>query len=143
MILSTSSEYALKVVFYLIENKSEAEYSQIKHISEELDLSYYLLAKVANVLIRKNILSSFKGPTGGIKIAIDPSKLTIMEIIKNFSDPALFSKCVLGLSTCDPDDPCAIHFDWLKTKTPMLELFNKPLNELNGLNLHKDIKLTK
>lgn len=133
MILNTSSEYAIKLVFYLIENNKTGSYVRIRSIADELEVSYYLLAKVAHALIQKKILSSYQGPRGGIRLMIPPGELTIMDIIRHFANEEDFNRCVLGLTECSSRNPCAIHFEWLQTKEPLLKLFSKPLTKLNGL----------
>lgn len=133
MIFNTYSEYAIRLVFNLAERKPDRSFVRIKEIAEELGLSYYLLAKVANTLIQNKILSSNQGPKGGVKLSVSPSELTIFGIISHFSKLEDFSKCILSLDDCGNGDPCAIHSEWIKTKKPLFEIFHKPITELDGL----------
>lgn len=138
MIFNTYSEYAIKLVFNLVEKNGDRSFIRIREIARELDLSYYLLAKVANKLINNRILTSTQGPSGGIRLSLPPSELTIFGIIKHFSNLDDFSKCILGLNECNSADPCAIHNEWLRTKEPLIDIFNKPITELDGM---KSLKL--
>ena len=51
MILSRSTEYAIRLIFYLSDRQPLPQYVRIKDVATDLDVSYYQLAKVANALI--------------------------------------------------------------------------------------------
>jgi Rrf2 family protein len=135
MILSKSSENAIRLVFYVNEYKSEREYFHIKDIAQHLELPYFQLAKIANTLIKENILKSFRGPSGGIKLNKLSSQITLIQIIRPFEDKDFLNRCILGLGKCGTHNPCPIHNHWEETKHKFVHLFqNKTLQDLEGFD---------
>ena len=133
MILSRASEYAIRLIFYLYEKQPLPRYARIKDIAEELEISYNQLAKVAHVLISKEILVSSTGPKGGIDLGKKADDLTLSSIIGNFGDGEIFDRCVLGLSECSNENPCPIHAVWGDTRGDMKDIFfMKTLSELKA-----------
>ena len=132
MLLSKSSEYAIRLVFLILEKKNK--FIRLKNASETLQIPYYQLAKVANILMRKKILMSKTGPKGGVKTSFDPNKTTLEQIVQSFETGRIFDRCVLGLSVCSSDNPCPIHEYWKDTKQEIIYLFtNTSIQELiNG-----------
>jgi len=131
MILSRASEYAIRLIFYLNEIQPLPKYVRIKDVAEELEVSYYQLAKVANVLISNEILKSSTGPTGGIDLCDHANDLTLSNIIEIFGDIGIFDRCVLGMKECSVDTPCPIHSAWGTTRDQMKTIFfEKTLGEM-------------
>lgn len=133
MIFSRNSEYAIRLIFYLMERQPLARFLRIKDIAQELDVPYFQLAKVANTLISRKILRSSTGPTGGIDLAIEVGDLTLSKIITVFGDDEVFDRCVLGLPECTEKNPCPIHSVWGETRDEMKDIFfKKTLAELKA-----------
>jgi Rrf2 family protein len=78
--LSKSCVYGLRAVIYIVSTKKDS-FVSIRKISEKLDISFYFLTKILQILTQKNILVSFKGPNGGIKLAKPADQVTLMEIV--------------------------------------------------------------
>ncbi len=135
MLLSKSSENAIRLVFYVNEFKSIQEYFHIKDIAKELELPYFQLAKIANTLIKENILKSFRGPSGGIRLGKTSDKITLIQIVRPFEDKDFLNTCILGLGKCGTHNPCPIHNHWEETKSKFVNLFqNKTLKDLEGFD---------
>lgn len=100
------------------------------------------------VLVRKKILSSTKGPNGGFGIGKDPAKTTLYDIIYEMDGADLFESCLLGAGLCETEKKakgyCALHNDFhaarqaitdlYKTKT-IAELAEKAGNDTLGIIL--------
>ncbi len=121
MLLSKSSEYAIRLVFHLV--KQSGEYIRLKNAAKVLEIPYYQLAKVANVLIRNKILQSHTGPRGGVTLNKDIDSLSLIDIVKPLESDDIFERCVLGLSVCGDENPCPIHDYWKGTKEEIKQLF--------------------
>ncbi len=121
MLLSKSSEYAIRLVFLILEN--ENQFIRLKNAAETLQIPYYQLAKVANILMRKKILISRTGPHGGVKTDFDPADTTLHQVVQPFETGNIFDRCILGLSVCDSENPCPIHDYWKDTKQEIVNLF--------------------
>jgi len=131
MLLSKASEYAIRLVFYLMDKKPDNKWVRIKTAARDLDLPYFQLAKIANTLIKENVLTSFTGPSGGVALKADPSELKLIQIIEPIEGKNVLQQCVLGLEKCGEENPCPIHQHWVETKRQILDLFdNRTLDQL-------------
>lgn len=131
MILSRSSEYAIRLIFYLIERQPLKQLVRIRAVAEDLNVPYFQLAKVVNALKSEKILTSLTGPSGGIDLGERVESLTLLDIIRVFGDAEVLESCILGLSECSDQNPCPIHTIWKGVKGEIKEIFsNKTLGQL-------------
>ena len=63
--LSRACEYAIQAVICLAK-KPVGEYTLIREISEGLKIPHHFLGKVMQTLVKADILTSHKGPKGGL-----------------------------------------------------------------------------
>lgn len=115
--------YGLRAVIYLATLEKES-FVSIREITQELDLSFYFLTKILQVLSHHNILQSLKGPNGGVRLARPAEKILLIEIILAIDGPGLFEQCIMGLPGCGMMNPCPLHEQW----TRALEILKTTLN---------------
>jgi DNA-binding IscR family transcriptional regulator len=81
-------------------------------------------------LVRKNILSSAKGPAGGFYIP-PGRELFLIDIIRATDGDSMFTSCVLGLHQCSAAQPCPMHHQVKPIRDMLLAEFSKqPLTTL-------------
>ena len=73
-------------------------------------MAFYLCKAFRLGPFRVNL--STRGPGGGFSLALDPSGLTLADVIQPFDDIAHESSCLLGLDRCSDTSPCAAHARW-------------------------------
>lgn len=138
MLLKKSSDYAIRLVFFLSQ-ESKRKYTRLKHIAEQLNLPYYQLSKVAHEMVQRRILTSHTGPRGGVRLKRDPKELSLWDIIQPFEGDSLFDICVLGMVECDEENPCPIHEFWKDARDVLLDLFKtRSLDEIASSMLLKE-----
>lgn len=81
MQLTFHSDYSLRVLLYL--SQSPKEINTITEISEFYKISKNHLVKVVHRLAQLGFIISTQGKGGGIKLAKDPSEITIGEVVRN------------------------------------------------------------
>ena len=82
MKISTKGRYALRMLIELAEQK-ENGFISLKEIAEKQNISKKYLEQIISILNRSGILMTNRGYQGGYKLAKDPSKITIAEILRN------------------------------------------------------------
>ena len=82
MKISTKGRYALRMLIELAEQK-ENGFISLKEIAEKQNISKKYLEQIIPILNRSGILMTNRGYQGGYKLAKDPSKITIAEILRN------------------------------------------------------------
>lgn len=143
MILSRSTEYAIRLIFYLSDRQPLPQYVRIKDVALDLDVSYHQLAKVANILITNEILKSSTGPTGGIDLCDHANSLPLSIVLDIFGEKDIFDQCILGLNQCSDENPCPIHTVWGTTRKQLRStFFDKTLGELKKDSLLPVFKIS-
>jgi len=125
MIFSRAAEYAIQAMLYLAkwhETHPEERYLQTREIAEAQEIPYYFLAKIVQDLTRFELLTSAKGPQGGIALARSPEEIRILDIIAAVDSTQYLSRCVIGYPECTPETPCPLHYDWQKIKTQIFHI---------------------
>ncbi len=125
--LSNTCKYAIRSVIYLAVNTNESEKIGIKKIAEDLNIPTPFLGKILQVLARKKILNSTKGPNGGFSINESTFDTSLMDIVEIVDGRDLFDICVIGLKSCalheENEMPCPIHNQISDAKGQLNEFF--------------------
>ncbi len=116
MVYPQSVTYALEALCHLARTTPGA-YVKAREISSALGIPEHFLGKVLTQLVRRGLLVSHKGPTGGVALAKSPKKITIQNIFEALdAGEALEDRCVLGMNCCSDHDACPFHNQWGRFK---------------------------
>lgn len=131
--LSQVSKDAIRLTIYLARQPSD-EYIRIRGIADEIGISYYKLAKVAQNLARAGVLDSYTGPNGGFRLKKSPNEINLLDIIPAAEGSHSIDGCILGFDACGEKNPCALHNQWKVAKEEINKVFaERTLAELIGL----------
>jgi Rrf2 family iron-sulfur cluster assembly transcriptional regulator len=99
------------------------------------------MGKVLTELVKKKFIASTKGPMGGFRLSVDPTRVTLYRVLAALGGLSrLEDDCVMGLETCSDDVPCALHDEWQAfKKTAVYKAQQLPLSELSEIVLTKSI----
>lgn len=89
----------------------------MRDVAKEINSPEAFTAKILQQLVRAGILSSVKGPSGGFFVAkerIDRIKLS--EVVAAIDGDDIYRGCGLGLSECNEEYPCPLHFKFKKVR---------------------------
>lgn len=82
MRLSTKSEYALLALIDLAKNYKSNELFTIAVVAERNQIPKKYLEQILLILKRGGYVKSYKGAEGGYKLAKEPKKISLAEIIR-------------------------------------------------------------
>ncbi|NSW94981.1 MAG: Rrf2 family transcriptional regulator [Bacteroidales bacterium] len=133
--LSNSCRYGIRAVIYLAGQGEGRQVTGIKKISADLNLPAPFLAKILQMLARKKILNSVKGPHGGFSLLKKASEITLAEIISTIDGEEVFTGCIMHNGTCRSIDrnmnPCPIHDDYSGIRAEFIDLVkNRTIDDL-------------
>lgn len=131
MIFSKTCDYGLRASLY-IASQGNDQFISIREIAKDLDISFHFLTKILQILTEKNLMTSFRGPNGGIKLSRPASSITLLEIIQAIEGDYLFDKCLIGLDNCSDSHPCPLHEHWKPLRSDLTQIFE--LNTLESLS---------
>jgi Rrf2 family protein len=72
-------------------------------IAEQTGFSKNHISKVAQRLVKNDLLTSVRGPLGGFTLKKSPAKITLLEIYESIEGPIEIRDCPLAYEVC--------HFD--------------------------------
>lgn len=124
MLLSKRCEYGIRAALHLAAEEPSG-YVATRDVSAALGIPYPYLAKITQDLIAAGLLTSQRGPAGGVALARPPSRITLEEIVLALDGPAVFAACVLGLPGCGEQRPCPLHEQWGETRERIHRMFER------------------
>lgn len=111
-------------------------------IAESLNIPRAFTGKILQELVRKDIISSLKGPGGGFFINEKNKSVTLMDIILAIDGPETFSSCSMGLNHCSDQKPCPVHYSYQIVIKKMIKLYSeKSIEELSLNIIEKELHL--
>ena len=100
--LTRKTDYALVALARLAKEGGGSEGSlSARQIAQEFNLPAPLLMNVLKELHRAGIVTSRRGQTGGYRLASDPSRVTMLQIIEAVEGPVKVAVC------CDEEEELA------------------------------------
>lgn len=111
MQVSKATEYAVRAMMYLAMN-GDKEVSQIMSISKTWDVPEKFLRKISGQLSKHNLIKTARGLGGGIKLAKDADKITLLDIVKAMESSVNFNKCICYPEECDNSKWCPVLPVW-------------------------------
>ena len=83
MLIGKKGYYYIKIVLFFAFSRRKS--FSIKEIAGRLDISEKVMEQVLLLLKNSGILKSKRGPQGGYSLALDPSDMTLMDILERTS----------------------------------------------------------
>ena len=132
MFFSKSFGYALRGVLFISASPHKSRVC-IEELAEHLKVPRHFMGKVMKSLVKKGILSSSKGPTGGFSLNEKTLDTPLVTILETTDGPSQFNLCVLRFTACNAQNPCPLHY--------MLEESRKNLSDtLSGTTVRDLLK---
>lgn len=99
MQLTRHTDYALRVLIYLAVNPDRL--SRITEIAEAYRISRHHLVKVVHELGRLGHINTFRGKSGGMRLARPPGETRVGDIVRDMEEN-------LEIINCDAPNSCVI-----------------------------------
>lgn len=112
MRVSTKGRYALRMLVDLAEHKNDG-YIALKDIAERQKISKKYLEQIVPVLNKTKILKTNRGYQGGYRLAVDPDKCTVGEVLRLTEGSLAPLPCIEGDEVaCDRHIDCSTLYIW-------------------------------
>lgn len=82
------------------------------------------LGKLLKVLGDEGLVESQKGKGGGFRLTRDPKSISLLEVMEPVGRVSRMTGCFLGRPQCSDNHPCAVHDQWIKTRTTYFEFLS-------------------
>jgi Rrf2 family iron-sulfur cluster assembly transcriptional regulator len=119
---SKACEYAIRAMIYIVTKTRDGSRVGIKDIANQTDTPEPFVGKVLQILSRKQIVASVKGPNGGFFIQPKSKHILLIYIVKAIDGDDLFLSCGLGIKNCSEKRPCPIHYEFKAIRDQIKEM---------------------
>lgn len=111
MKISTKGRYATRAMLDLALHYGKTPVL-LKDISARQEISLRYLEQIVSPLIAAKIVSSTRGPKGGITLAKPPRKIKLLDIIQVLEGPVVPVECVDNPGVCTRAPSCVARDAW-------------------------------
>jgi Rrf2 family protein len=130
-LITRDTDYAIRALCYIAKHKKEL--ISVAQLTHELKVPQPFLRKILQLLNKKNLLCSYKGKGGGFRLAIEPSKILLLDLMQIFQGKFSLNVCLLKKVSCPNIKTCM-----LKKKIDGIEKY--VVFHLRGITLKSIIK---
>jgi len=124
MKLNNTSQYTIRILAYIADNKEKNLFSATE-LSNELNIPYKFLTKIMTELVKRDLIESIRGRDGGFKLKKDAKEIKVDDILTIFNDSIKDEECILGIGFCNGKCKCALHDQWIEPKLLMQKMFRE------------------
>jgi Rrf2 family protein len=118
--LSKKSEYSFMAARFMALNNHGSSVTA-KEIAENYNISYELVSKVLQSLVKNNIVISYQGVKGGYSLKKNPLEISLIDLIQAVDPDYQITEC---FKVDSPKDKCN-HIDCCKIRDPLIEVQKK------------------
>ena len=105
--LTAMTGYAATALGYLAQRRGSAV--SVPDIARARDIPRPFLAKIVRTLSAKGFVRTRRGVGGGVTLAVDPARVSLLDLSRALGEPAPLAQCVLGRPSCDEEHACSLH----------------------------------
>jgi Rrf2 family protein len=125
MILSQTCRAAIKALIFIASQHKEGNKTGLKEIAAEIQENEHTIGKTLQIMVKNNLVSSQKGPTGGFFLSESQLNEPIISVVNLLDGNLIFHGCVLGLEHCSALHPCPMHHDFKIVRDKLLKIFSE------------------
>ncbi len=123
--LSKSTEYAIRALVFIQLKNWENRRPGVEEIAREIEAPVSFTAKILQTLTKHKLLGSMKGRGGGFAFEENQSQLSMYDVIHVMEGDACFYKCGFGLKSCNDDNPCPLHDQYVVIRDGFFDIVKK------------------
>jgi Rrf2 family nitric oxide-sensitive transcriptional repressor len=105
MQLNLQTDYALRVLMALAAGDRR---SSVEEMARQYGISRNHLAKVAQKLQTNGFIVTFRGRSGGMRLARPADQIVVGDVVRRFENLDSFVACFPGGGGCVVNGPCAL-----------------------------------
>jgi Rrf2 family protein len=136
MILSNTSEYALRIMSYMSKDPKRL-YSATEMVGN-LNISDKYLRRLMTTLSKAGFIRSIRGRSGGYVFDEKPENITLSQVVDAVEGMEKYRGCIMGFEHCSDENPCVMHGAWRNVQAEFLKTFeDTSLADLDFDNIYK------
>jgi len=119
MQITRQADYAVRAVLYLARMDNGTR-SPTSLIAQEQQIPPSFLAKIISQLSVAGMVQTSRGARGGVTLAREPEKITLLDVVEAIDGPILLNECVGEPSNCVFGDDCPVKSVWCDAQAQLV-----------------------
>ncbi len=103
-------DYACRILRAAYQSKDG--HISVAAIAEQENIPYAFARSIQHDLVKGGLVRTVRGAHGGLSLAMDPAKMTMLNILESVQGPLTVSTCVLDPEYCKKSINCAFNKVW-------------------------------
>ncbi|MEW6524211.1 MAG: Rrf2 family transcriptional regulator [Bacillota bacterium] len=124
MMVTKKAEYAISTLAELARRRRDG-YVASREIADAQQIPPKLIAQLVAVLGRAGLVTAVRGPSGGIRLVMDPEDVTLRQVIELFDGPVGIARCMIREGYCENQPLCPLRGIWATAQRRMLEVLEE------------------
>ena len=124
MFLPQSAEYAIRCMAQMALLPRGSSVSS-EELHKFVGVPRSFLSKVLRKLVAAGLLQGERGRSGGFKLALQPSKISFLQIVEAAGFSIEPDQCAFGWGKCNTKSPCPLHEAFNKMNQRFVEWASK------------------
>jgi Rrf2 family protein len=108
--ITRKTDYAIRLIAALI--IQDGKPLSVREAAEAQNVPYTFARSIQHDLVLAGFVRSLRGTHGGMLLAKDPDKLTLLELIEAVQGPVSVAVCAASPNWCDREQGCRFHPVW-------------------------------
>ncbi|HET6631163.1 MAG TPA: SUF system Fe-S cluster assembly regulator [Rhodanobacteraceae bacterium] len=108
--VSRLTDYATLLMTCLAE--TPAEVASAAQLAERARLEAPTVSKLLKLLGHAGLVESFRGATGGYRLARPAGEISIAEVVEAVDGPIGMTECGIAAGQCDRESWCGVRLNW-------------------------------
>lgn len=113
--LGRKGDYAVRILLDLSRHFGQGR-RKAREIAVTMDVPRQYLAQVLTPFVRAGTVRAVAGREGGYELTVDPSALTLLDVVQTVEGPIESAECTLRGGPCDWTGPCPVHETWVQAR---------------------------
>lgn len=118
---SKLAQAGIAAVSYLAEISGEQRLAGSGEIAAARDLPQALVAKILTLLSSAGLVSGKSGPSGGYRLARNPAKISLLDVVRVFEDVESQVMCPFGPHWCGSGPQCPLHDTFVELRQQVVD----------------------
>ena len=114
MNISRKTDYALRMLSILAENTDSL--LSVRTAAEQVNVPYSFARSIQHDLVQAGIVESLRGVHGGMRLKVDPSTVTVRQVVEAIQGPLVMNDCTAPDGECPRMGGCCYHPLWAGTQ---------------------------
>jgi Rrf2 family protein len=120
--LTKKADYGLIALKHLATPRTGS--ASAKEIADRYHIPLPLLSKVLQQLSKSGLLLSVQGTNGGYRLAKEPRRITVLEVVRTIDGPIILTSCFTEHKECDQSSQCTVREPLRRVHESILSLLD-------------------